>query len=140
MSPSRDPFGFSSKPSPQSPQGTNPLVVVAQPGQEIRVIVTESGGLQADTGLPSSPSHSPDSGLPSSPSHSPDSGLPSSPSHSPDSGLPSSPSHSPDALAQNPFGFNSPQRAFSPSPITVVASRGQEIRIVVPNQPGSSGT
>jgi len=116
MSPSRDPFGFSSKPSPQSPQGTNPLVVVAQPGQEIRVIVTESGGLQADTGLPSSPSHSPDSGLPSSPSH------------------------SPDALAQNPFGFNSPQRAFSPSPITVVASRGQEIRIVVPNQPGSSGT
>jgi hypothetical protein len=119
MSPSRDPFGFSPKASPQSPQGTNPLVVMAQPGQEIRVVITDDGTIGGvSQGSPDSNRASPDSNR-----------------ASPDSGR-----ASPDLGAQNPFGFQTFQPGFSPTPVTVIARRGQEIRIIVPDQPGSSGT
>jgi len=103
MSPSRDAFGFTSKTRPQSPEGTNPLVVLAQPGQEIRVVIADDGGLGGvSQGSPDkSGNPSPDkSGNPS-----PDkSGNPS-----PDkSGNPS-----PDNGFQNPFGFKPLQLPWS---------------------------
>ena len=140
MSPSRDPFGFKSKPRPRGQQGTNPIIVVAQPGQEFRVIIADDGGVGGrfqnigDSGRASSPSPSGDSGRASSPSPSGDSGRASSPSPSGDSGRASSPSPSGDA-----FGFQSVPRGFSPTPVKIVAHPGQEIRIVVPDQTGPSG-
>src|SRR5215475_2296232 len=135
MSSSRDAFGFKSKTRPQSPQGTNPLIVVAQPGQEIRVVIADDGsgggGSQdsGDSGPRGSQSGSGDSGPRGSQSGSGDSGPRGSQSGSGDSGPRGSPSGSGDA-----FGFTPFPRGFSPTPITVVAHSGQEIRIVVPGR------
>lgn len=134
MSPSRDPFGFSSKTGVQSQQGTNPIIVVAQPGQELRVIIADDGSVGSGS------QNKGDSGRASSPSPSGDSGRASSPSPSGDSGRASSPSPSGDSGFQDPFGFTPLPRGFSPTPLTVIAHSGQEIRIVVPDQTGSSGT
>jgi hypothetical protein len=130
MSPSRDPFGFTAN---RPPKSTDPIIVVAQPGQELRVIIADDGGVGG--GFQSSG----DSGRASSPSPSGDSGRASSPLPSGDSGRASSPSGSGDAGAKDVFGFKPFPRGFSPTPITVVAHAGQEIRIVVPDQRGSSG-
>jgi|ERR1051326_1883354 hypothetical protein len=127
MSSSRDPFGFPAKPRPRSAKaiGGNPIVVVAQPGQEVRIVVPDDGsvgaGIQGRADSRQSPSGSGDSRA--------------SPSGSGDSRA--SPSGSGDAQAQNPFGFLPVQRGFSPTPITVIARSGQEIRIVVPDESGS---
>jgi len=140
MNPSRDPFGFTSQTRPQSPQGRNPLVVVAQPGQEIRVVIaddgTGGGGSQGsgDSGPRGSSSGSGDSGPRGSSSGSGDSGPRGSSSGSGDSGPRGSSSGGGDA-----FGFQPLPRGFSPAPITVIAHAGQEIRIVVPDGTGSSG-
>ena len=129
MNPSRDPFGFKAK----GPPNTDPIIVVAQPGQEFRVIIADDGGVGGVS------QYSGDSGRASSPSPSGDSGRASSPSPSGDSGRASSPSGSGDAGAKDVFGFKPSPRGFSPTPITVIAHAGQEIRIVVPDQTGSSG-
>jgi len=134
MSPSRDPFGFSSKSPTVAAKGTDPIVVVAHPGQEFRVIIADDAGpggrlsniADSTGGKVSSPSGSGDSG----------GGKVSSPSGSGDSGggKVSSPSGSGDSGSANPFGFKPFAQGFSPTPITVVAHAGQEIRIVVPGQ------
>ena len=141
MSPSRDPFGFSSKTPRQGQQGTDPIIVIAQPGQEFRVIIADDDGggggrFQniADSGQASSPKPSGDSGQASSPKPSGDSGQASSPKPSGDSGQASSPKPSGDSGASDPFGFQPFPRGFSPTPVTVVAHAGQEIRIIVPGQ------
>lgn len=127
MSPSRDPFGFPAKPRPRrgKPIGADPIVVVAQPGQEVRILVPDEGnvggGIQGPADSRQSPSGSGDSRA--------------SPSGSGDSRA--SPSGSGDAQIQNPFGFIPAQRGFSPTPITVIARSGQEIRIVVPDESGA---
>ena len=148
MSPSRDAFGFTSKTRPQSPQGTNPLTVVAQPGQEIRVVIADDGsdGGGQDSG-DSGPrgSHSGDSGPRGSKSGSGDSGPRGSKSGSGYSGPRGSKSGSGDSGPRSSpsgdaFGFTPFPRGFSPTPITVVAHSGQEIRIVVPDRPDTSGT
>jgi hypothetical protein len=129
MSPSRDPFGFSSKTPTPSSQGTNPIVVMAQPGQEFRVIIADDGGY-GGAGF----ENSGDSGQASSPKPSHDSGQASSPKPSHDSGQASSPKPSHDSGSADPFGFQSFPRGYSPTPVTVIARPGQEIRIVVPGQ------
>jgi hypothetical protein len=48
-----------------------------------------------------------------------------------------SPKGSGDVISQDPFGFKTYRRGFSPSPITIVAQSGQEIRIVVPDESGA---
>jgi len=136
MSPSRDPFGFPSKTDPgrQGPKGSDPIIVVAQPGQELRVVIADDGGgggvggvvrNRADTSGAASPSGKGDSSGAASPSGKGDSSGAASPSGKGDSG------------SKDPFGFQPFQRGFSPTPITVVAHRGQEIRIVVPNATGA---
>jgi len=123
MSPSRDPFGFTAKPSPQG--GTTPIVVIAQPGQEVRIVVPEDGdgmsGLRGPGDNRVSPSGSGDSRV--------------SPSGKGDDRV--SPSGKGDDRAQGPFGFTPIRRGFSPTPVTVIARSGQEIRIVVPDDSGS---
>ena len=139
MSPSRDPFGFSSKTPTVASRGTDPIIVVAQPGQEFRVVIADDsggGGFQnmGDTGQSSSPKPGGDSGQASSPKPSGDSGQSSSPKPGGDSGQSSSPKSGGDSGAPDPFAFKPFPRGFSPTPITVVAHAGQEIRIVVPGQ------
>jgi len=137
MSPSRDPFGFPAKSRSRrgKPIGTEPIIVVAQPGQEVRIVVPDAANVSAGILQPgdsrASPSGSGDSRA--SPSGSGDSRA--SPSGSGDSRA--SPSGSGDAQAQNPFAFLPTERGFSPAPLTVIARSGQEIRIVVPDETGS---
>ncbi len=129
MSPSRDPFGFTpKKPVPS----TRPTIIVAQPGQEVRIVVADSSGavpgMYGDSRV--SPKGSGDSRV--SPKGSGDSRV--SPKGSGDSRV--SPKGSGDIFSQDPFGFRTYRRGFSPSPITVIAQSGQEIRIVVPDESG----
>jgi hypothetical protein len=125
MSPSRDPFGFSAGPRPRS---VDPIVIVAQPGQEVRIVVPDDGGVGPWTSGIGGPADSRQS-----PSGSGDSRA--SPSGQGDSRA--SPSGSGDAKGRDAFGFTSLPRGYSPTPVTVVARSGQEIRIVVPDASGS---
>src|SRR5438128_11486389 len=106
MSSSRDPFGFTAK---APAQGTNPIVVIAQPGQEVRIVIPDD---RADGAGPGGRGDSR-----ASPKGSGDSRA--SPKGSGDSRA--SPKGSGDAMAQEPFGLSAIQRGFSPSPITVIA-------------------
>jgi hypothetical protein len=111
---------------------------MAQPGQEIRVVITDDGtiGGGSQDSQDVSGKISPDVSGKISPDVSGKISPDVSGKISPDV----SGKISPDTAAQNPFGFPQFQPGFSPTPITVVARRGQEIRIIVPNQSGSSGT
>jgi len=111
MGPSRDPFGFSTKKRGQS---ASPLIVVVQPGQEVK-IVAASDDVESSVGSGDSRA---------------------SPKGSGDSR--SSPRGSGD-VSQDAFGFRSIRRGFSPSPITLVARSGQEIRIIVSDEAGQTG-
>ena len=138
MSSGRDPFGFESPKPGYSPR---PITVIAQPGQEVRIVVPEGTESNAWTqygdASRSSPPGSPDASR-SSPSGSPDASR-SSPSGSPDASR-SSPSGSPDSAfgyvqaADSPdafgFGTGTPRPRYSPRPITIVAQAGQEVRVI----------
>jgi hypothetical protein len=129
MSSSGDPFGF--KPRKRA-QSTRPTIVVAQPGQEVRIVVPDESGFIPGVGdSRASPRGSGDSRV--SPRGSGDSRV--SPKGSGDSRV--SPKGSGDMISQDPFGFKTYRRGFSPSPITIVAQSGQEIRIVVPDESGA---
>ena len=108
MKPSRDPFGFTAK---SRPQGTDPIVVIAKPGQELRIVVPDDGG-DGQTSGDASQSGSGDA----------------SKSGSGDA----SQSGSGDGKVQQPFGFSTLTRGYSPTPLTVIVRSGQEIRIMVP--------
>jgi hypothetical protein len=133
MNSGRDPFGFEPSAGGYSPR---PLTVIAEPGQEVRIVVPDRTGalpgFSADSGS-DSPSGDPDSGS-DSPSGDPDSGS-DSPSADPDSGS-DSPSGDPDLEASAAFGFEPAAAGFSPRPMTIVAQPGQELRIVVPDARG----
>src|SRR6266536_3971590 len=119
MSSSRDPFGCVPRKSASS---TQPITVVAHPGQEVRIVVPDGAGAVPALGdSRSSPAGSGDSR--------------SSPSGSGDSR--SSPSGSGDVISRDPFGFRTYRRGFSPTPITIVAQAGQEIRVVGPDAGGA---
>jgi len=129
MSSSRDPFGFVPR---KRAQGASPTIVVAQPGQEVRIVVPDESGFIPGVGDSRvSPRGSGDSRV--SPRGSGDSRV--SPKGSGDSRV--SPKGSGDVISQDPFGFKTYRRGFSPSPITIVAQSGQEIRIVVPDESGA---
>jgi hypothetical protein len=128
MNPSRDPFGFPAKSRQQQGTGpilsrnTNQIVVVAQPGQEVRVVVADDGGPGAfQVAASASPKPSGDS-----------SSSPKPPGDSSSSPKPGGDSGSPDA-----FGFRTFRPGFSPTPVTIIARSGQEIRIVIPDQSGA---
>jgi hypothetical protein len=110
--PGRDPFGFRSSRSSArpSPGGTNPLTVVAEPGQEIRVVVP----LDPDD-VRGAPGDSRASPRPATDSR-------------------ASPRPRTDAAGSDPFGFGAvvQQPSYSPRPVTIVARPGQEIHVVVP--------
>src|SRR6266536_1667279 len=109
MSSSRDPFGCVPRKSASS---TQPITVVAHPGQEVRIVVPDGAGAVPALGdSRSSPAGSGDSR--------------------------SSPAGSGDVISRDPFGFRTYRRGFSPTPITIVAQAGQEIRIVVPDAGGA---
>ena len=129
MSSSRDPFGFAPR---KRAQGASPTIVVAQPGQEVRIVVPDESGYIPGMGDSRvSPRGSGDSRV--SPRGSGDSRV--SPKGSGDSRV--SPKGSGDVISQDPFGFKTYRRGFSPNPITIVAQSGQEIRIVVPDESGA---
>jgi hypothetical protein len=129
MNPSRDPFGFPAKSRvaqstrPIQGPGTGPIVVVALPGQEVRILVGDGGGggggLRGDSSV--SPGGKGDSSV--------------SPGGKGDSSV--SPGGKGDLSSQDAFGFRTFQPGFSPTPVTIIARSGQEIRIVVPDQSGS---
>jgi len=125
MTSSRDAFGFANgKPR----EASQPANIIAHPGQEIRIVVPDAAGAVPGFGDSSpSPSRSQDN---SSPSSSKDN---SSPSIKKDER--SNPFGGTDA-----FGFHGFRRGFSPSPITIVAQPGQEIRVVVPDGQGRIDT
>jgi hypothetical protein len=101
-------------------------VVIAEPGQEIRVVVPSSTG-----DFPGGPG---DSRI--SPSRPTDSRV--SPSRPADSRV--SPSGRRDMKGSDPLGFGKgPDPAYSPRPVTIVAQPGQEIRVIVPDGTGESG-
>lgn len=136
MSSSRDPFGFSSRtpPGPQSQQGANPIILVAQPGQELRIVIADDGNVGGAVG---GVQNRGDTSGAASPSAKGDTSGAASPSGKGDSSGAASPSGKGDTGTKDPFGFQRFQRGFSPSPITIVAHSGQEVRIVVPNKTAS---
>ncbi len=121
MSAIRGPFGPEKRPS-YSPR---PLTILAQPGQEIRVIVGDESGNFTST--------APDSSR-GSPSPSPDSSR-GSPSPKPDRGR--------GGAFGPPAGTTAPApatvRVLRSPPLTFLAQPGQEIRIIVP-EPGQYGS
>ena len=146
MSSSRDAFGFRRQGGPVRSAGAT--VVVAQPGQEVRIVVPDSRGRLRGFG-DSSPSgsgdNSPSGSGDSSPSGSGDSSPSGSGDSSPSGSGDSSPSGSGDSspsgsgdilVSRDAFGFRSYRRGFSPSATTIVARPGQEIRVVVPDGRG----
>jgi len=147
MNSSRDPFGFEPPtPGPKPGYSPRPITIIAQPGQEVRIVAADGTGVTAGDfpdASRSSPLGSTDASR-SSPSGSTDASR-SSPSGSTDASR-SSPSGSPDSRWQNvagaasdPFGFGAgnPKAGYNPRPITVVAQPGQEVRIVVPDGSGA---
>jgi hypothetical protein len=94
-------------------------VVIAEPGQEIRVVVpSNAGDFSSGYG---------DSRV--SPSRPTDSRV--SPSRPADSRV--SPGRRRDVKGSDPLGFGrDPEPAYSPRPVTIVAQPGQEIRVIVP--------
>jgi hypothetical protein len=135
MNPSRDPFGFPATSRRPQGQGTSPIVVVAQPGQEVRIVVPDDGGMAGTGGGRGDSSASPKPSTDSSASPKPSTDSSASPKPSTDSSA--SPKPNTDAGSQDPFGFRAFRRGFSPTPVTIVARSGQEIRIVVPDESGS---
>lgn len=134
--PAQDPFGFPS--SPQPTYSPKPHTLIAQPGQEIRIKVSDRSGnvpgaLPGDTRV--SPSGAGDTRV--SPSGSGDtraspSGLGDtrvSPSGYGDTRV--SPSGAGDTEPGDAFGFVDPKRVYPEKPMTVIARPGQEIRIIV---------
>jgi hypothetical protein len=119
MNSGRDPFGFKSRKRSVPP--SQPLTVIARPGQEVRIVVpdSQSGGPASIGDTRVSPKPSGDTRV--------------SPKPSGDTRV--SPKPSGDA-AGNPFAFTRYQPQYSPTPITIVAQSGQEIRIVVPDDSG----
>jgi len=130
MNSGSDPFGFD-VPRPQS--SPRPITVVAEPGQEVRIVVADATGAVPGiyTDTRGSPRPSPDTR--GSPRPSPDTR--GSPRPSPDTR--GSPRPSPDSLAVQAFGFASRPQTYSPRPLTIVAQAGQEVRIVVPDETGA---
>ena len=130
MNTSRDPFGFGPKPETKA-TSISTSIIVAQPGQEVRIVVPDrSGAIPGFGDNRASPSGSGDSRA--SPSGSGDSRA--SPSGSGDSRA--SPSGKGDLFSQDAFGFKTYRRGFSPAPMTIVVQPGQELRVVVADSDG----
>ena len=127
-----DPFGF--RPPRRREPNAQPITIIAQPGQEVRIVVPDTEGNVA--GLPGdsrvSPKASGDSRV--SPKASGDSRV--SPRASGDSRV--SPRASGDASGVDPFEYGGFRPAYSPTPITIVVRSGQEIRIMVPDGEGDA--
>jgi hypothetical protein len=128
MNASRDPFGF--EPRRPSVAGSNPLIVVVQPGQELRIVVPdETSAAPGFAGLTVGSEGSGDSRVSSK------GDLGSRVSGKGDLG--SRVSGKGDGGGGDPFAFPSPQRGFSTSPLTIIARPGQEIRVIISRvQPG----
>src|SRR5262245_59955675 len=107
MIPPNDPFGFTTRTSRRSPA---PAVIVARPGQEMRIIVPDASGHLPpfatcySSGNPS-PRNSGDSSGNPSPRNSGDSSGNPRPRNSGDSSGNPSPRNSGDEGSRDPFGF-----------------------------------
>ena len=129
MTSSRDPFGFRRREAGTRSKGET--LIIAQPGQEVRIVVPDGRGTVRGFG-DASPSGSGDASPSGSGDASPSGSGDASPSGSGDA----SPSGSGDIISRDAFGFKSYRRGFSPSATTIVARPGQAIRIVVPDERG----
>jgi hypothetical protein len=111
--PGRDPFGFRSSRSSARPSAsqTTPLTVIAEPGQEIRVVVPV--GPDNVAGYPADSRASP----------------------RPPADSRASPRPPSDRAGSDPFRVEpTDQPSYSPRPVTIVARPGQEIHVVVPDR------